>query len=103
MEKVFVKLMPHSEYCGFSVFYGVYSSIKKAIAEEIEDIGYAVCLSHILSKTMDDCTYVLILGDWFTDDEIAEITAKFDEDPMETTYYNSSNYCGFCLCEANVK
>lgn len=80
MNIVYVRLLPHSEYIGFSVFDGVFDSMESAIRNAIENavgIHKDLIAKVLISERCGANTFVMVLGSYLDDDEIAEIEDNF--------------------------
>ena len=99
---VFVKLSPHSECTEFSIYEGVYSSVKAAVVEEISKIPTR---TNVLVRTVGSRTFVLIvLSKAFDETDYQRLEQSFGEDPEYTAYYEWKGIASsFCLERANVK
>lgn len=95
MEKVFVVLYGHSEYCGFDIFGGAFKTLQSALehAQSRRKKWY----NEVLTKQEGNVTYVLPLKSDDEDYESKRNEFEFDYDQM--TYYNG----GYIIMETEVK
>lgn len=106
MDNVYVKLLPHSEYVGFSIFDGVFESMENAIQSAIEDAfgeNKDNVAKVLISERRGSNTFVMVLGSYLDEDEIAEIENDFKKEPEDTCYSGHNAVCNFCIRMTNVK
>jgi hypothetical protein len=106
MGNVYVKLLPHSEYVGFSIFDDVFESMENAIQSAIEDAfgeNKDNVAKVLISERRGSNTFVMVLGSYLDEDEIAEIENNFKKEPENTCYSGHNAVCNFCIRMTNVK
>ena len=106
MNIVYVRLLPHSEYIGFFFFFGVFDSMESAIRNAIENavgIHKDLIAKVLISERCGANTFVMVLGSYLGEDEIAEIENNFKKEPENTCYSGHNAVCNFCIRMTNVK